>query len=198
MKIDVTLRFDPSISRHYKVICLNVLASTSVANPAIYIFSSEKNFCSSILFDLTNEHAVSCNGAVQWYKSKESLFHLDLKKETLNEMSMPPTFNGTAMYFGESRGRLLVAVRAFPYVKDFEAECYNPRWTSRHLAICRYYSPQYRPLMGTTEFSVLSITTGEMKEDDWTIVTYEEGEVYSNKKLAREKNKLSLGKEQAL
>lgn len=124
----VSLAFDPIQSPHYKIIVVReVLPNSFIFELDIYASESDSWKVGTIIFETKEEDsmafgdAVFCNGKLHWNSYGNQSLYLDVEKECLQMMPMPTELIGHRRleiyrYFGESGGRLHLAVTYHAYI----------------------------------------------------------------------------------
>ncbi|XP_021856554.2 F-box protein At5g07610 isoform X1 [Spinacia oleracea] len=130
-----SLVFDPSISPHYKIICL---INTRHNKYKISIYSSNSNqwkpskapdFFAPHDIDFTT--GIYCNGSVHWTKRTMRGLYFDVENETLNHMPESPRQEQySCEYFGHSKGYLycMFTMEGLHYYELFEMEKDYSSW----------------------------------------------------------------------
>lgn len=177
------LAFDPSVSSHYKVVCVGSCNSSLEHSYQIQIYSSESRFwrVSGDPFSVDGYRdfldGVFCNGAIHFLpnieKSRANSKHanalcFDIAQERLQKMLMPPIPSGMdarkVLYVGESRNHL-----HFVEVYDsnnklfniYEMERDNSGWFLKHRGYLNVFQPA---------FDILCFVRGESEEESFLVV----------------------------
>lgn len=187
--MNLNLAFDPMKSHHYEVI---YIYAQEDANYYLDVFSSETDSWLGLHLELPYlafDEGAFCHGAMHWYSyDHKTLWCFEVDGKILKEMPMPAMFSDddsdeSVIYFGESRGHLLMALTkkrsSFEFdVLEMESDGAGCSLTYHvNLNSIKMLFPE--PTWGrTTAFSVLGIIHGETEEER-LIVAYVNGKAVS-------------------
>ncbi|XP_050225882.1 F-box protein At5g07610-like [Mercurialis annua] len=185
------LAFDPSKSRHYKVICVRQYI-VSEPHYNIEIYSSETRLwrvtaASFTVDSLDNEVAGGAfwNGAIHWITDWGPCFYLDEEQEQIREMPMPPKPDDwnrrRVMYFQESRGYLnLIEIyqHAATQFNVCELKKDYSRWFVKYrvdLGVIRSFPEMIKTELEPTvlnyyAYQIWSIVRGKNDEDSYMVL----------------------------
>ena len=116
--LGINLAFDPSKSQHYKVVCVRSCESPH-GQHQIEMYSSVAAGSWRLAgvpftahWKMSFHNRVYWNGAIHWISQRGSSLYLDVNKEMVQEMPMPPFPDEyderRVRYLGESSGYLLL------------------------------------------------------------------------------------------
>ena len=184
-----SLAYDPSISPHYKVICIHQDNVPFV----IAVYSSERGSWITLKtappLTLSYKGEVFCNGAMHWYCYHKTTCYLDVHNEILSFMPMPPPYSSTdatavfpdVVYFGESRGNLTMALaKDFSPAKFdvFQMQCDRSRWCLTYTVNLDSVKSEFPSIFWLyAKYSLLSIIESEEEEDKTLIMCMNGGAV---------------------
>ncbi|XP_052182933.1 F-box protein At5g07610-like isoform X1 [Diospyros lotus] len=125
--LSMNLAFDPSVSLHYKVLCVCSNGSPSSPHKTdVYSSDTGKWVLSTASFDdscgALFENGIFLNGKIHWPSCSETSIYYDLNRAKVLQMPMPMpvSWSGGLRRFEESGGRLLFVSFSEPRNTQFD------------------------------------------------------------------------------